>query len=271
MNRFNSSLALALSAGFAISANAQLITRWNFNSTTPDANVGTGVTTPSTGTGSLSLFGGTTQSFVTGSPGDTGGVAAGDNSGLNLTAWAAQGTGNLTRGLQFSASTAGYSDIVVSLDFRNSGTVSRFFQLQVSTDGTTFNNVSGGTASFGTVNNNTGTSFTSAGLYSNTASSGSQQFVQSITYTFPSGSAVENNPNAAFRWLATFGPSAGGNYVSSFAGTTSAYSVNGTGRFDMVSVSGTFSAVPEPSEYAAMAGAGLVGFAIWRRRQARKA
>lgn len=35
----------------------------------------------------------------------------------------------------------------------------------------------------------------------------------------------------------------------------------------------TFSAaaVPEPSEYAAMAGAGLVGFAIWRRRMAHKA
>jgi len=268
MNRFNSSLALALSAGFAMSANAQLITRWNFNSTTPDATTTTGVTTPSTGTGTLSLVGGATSTFATGSPGDTGGGT--DNSGLNLSTWAAQGTGNLTRGLQFSASTAGYSDIVVSLDFRNSGTVSRFFQLQVSTDGTTFNNVSGGTAAFGTVNNNSGTSFTSAGLYSNTAASSSQAFVQSITYTFPSGSAVENNPNAAFRWLATFDPSAGGNYVSSFAGTTSAYSVNGTGRFDMVSVSGTV-AVPEPSEYAAMAGAGLIGFAVWRRRQARKA
>jgi hypothetical protein len=267
MNRFNQSLTLVALAGFAISANAQLITRWNFNSTTPDAAVGTGTTTPSTGTGPISLGGGATSTFATGSPGDTGGGS--DNSGLNLTAWAAQATGNLTRGLQFATSTAGYSDIVVSLDFRNSATVSRFFQLQVSTDGTTFNNVSGGTTSFGAVNSNTGTSFSTGGLYINTTASGSQTFVQSISYTFPSGSAVENNPNAAFRWLATFDPSAGGNYVSSFAGTTSAYSPNGTGRFDMVSISGT--AVPEPSEYAAMAGAGLVGFAIWRRRMARKA
>jgi len=269
MNRLNSSLALALSAGFAISANAQLITRWNFNSTTPDASTSTGVTTPSTGTGTISLVGGATSTFAAGSPGDTGGGT--DNSGLNLTTWAAQGIGNLTRGLQFATSTAGYSDIVVSLDFRNSGTVSRFFQLQVSTDGTTFNNVSGGTAAFGTVNNNTGTSFTSGGLYRNTASSGSQAFVQSITYTFPSGSAVENNPNASFRWLAAFDPVNGANYISSNLGTTAAYGTGGTGRFDMVSVSGTFSAVPEPSEYAAMAGAGLVGFAIWRRRMARKA
>lgn len=33
----------------------------------------------------------------------------------------------------------------------------------------------------------------------------------------------------------------------------------------------SFSAVPEPSEYAAMAGAGLIGFAVWRRRSVRKA
>jgi len=33
----------------------------------------------------------------------------------------------------------------------------------------------------------------------------------------------------------------------------------------------TFSAVPEPSEYAALAGAGLIGFAVWRRRSVRKA
>jgi hypothetical protein len=33
----------------------------------------------------------------------------------------------------------------------------------------------------------------------------------------------------------------------------------------------SFSAVPEPGEYAALAGAGLIGFALWRRRMARKA
>jgi hypothetical protein len=33
----------------------------------------------------------------------------------------------------------------------------------------------------------------------------------------------------------------------------------------------SFVAVPEPSEYAAMAGAGLIGFAVWRRRSVRKA
>jgi hypothetical protein len=32
-----------------------------------------------------------------------------------------------------------------------------------------------------------------------------------------------------------------------------------------------FTAVPEPSEYAGLAGAGLIGFALWRRRAARKA
>jgi hypothetical protein len=66
--------------------------------------------------------------------------------------------------------------------------------------------------------------------------------------------------------------------LANFGGTT----VNGTWYvWDIaptstapdLSVSGTLAAaaVPEPSEYAAMAGAGLVGFAIWRRRMARKA
>lgn len=47
-------------------------------------------------------------------------------------------------------------------------------------------------------------------------------------------------------------------------------SVNGTGGGPIHTPSETyyvqFNAVPEPSEYAAMAGAALVGFAVWRRR-----
>jgi MYXO-CTERM domain-containing protein len=47
-------------------------------------------------------------------------------------------------------------------------------------------------------------------------------------------------------------------------------SVNGTGGGPIHSASETFlvnfTAVPEPEEYAAVAAAALVGFALWRRR-----
>lgn len=256
-------MAVMLAAGL-VTSQAQTISLWNFNSLAPDASTATGTLTPSTGSGTVSLLGGVTSTFAGGSLGDP--AAAGtDNSGLNLTAWAAQGTGSGTRGLQVAVSTAGFANISVSLDFRESGTVSRFFQLQASANGSTFNNVSGGIASFGAVNNNTGTSFTSAGLFANTASSGSQAFVQSINYTFAPGSIFENNPNFAFRWVAVFDPADGANYISSNAGTTAAYATGGTGRFDMVSVT----SVPEPSTLA-LSALGLTTLLFRQRMVARR-
>lgn len=67
------------------------VAQWNFNSTPPDANTGTGVTTPSTGSGTASLVGGTTATFASGDAG-TGSTdpATGDDSGWNVTAFPAQ-------------------------------------------------------------------------------------------------------------------------------------------------------------------------------------
>jgi len=263
-------LLAALIAGSAIVAtHAQTISLWNFNSLTPDTNTATGTLLPATGSGTVSLVGGVTSTFAAGSPGDPASSGT-DNSGLNLTTWAAQGTGSGTRGLQVAASTAGFSDITISLDFRQSGTVSRYFQLQASSDGINFNNVSGGTTSFGTVGlGNTGTTFGSNGLYSNNPGGGSQTFVQSISYSFGSGSSYENNPNFAFRWVAVFEPVGGTNYISANAGTTAAYAATGTGRFDQVTVSGTVIPVPEPSTLA-LTGLGFVGLAgLWRLKTRR--
>ena len=251
--------AAVVLAASLVTTQAQTISLWNFNSITPDALTTTGTLTPSIGSGAVSLVGGAASTFATGSPGDPASVST-DNSGMNLSTWAAQGTGNETRGLQVAVSTVGFANVSVSLDFRESGTVSRFWQLQASSDGVSFNNVSGGIASFGAVNNNTSTSFSSTGLYANTSSSGSQSFVQSVNYLFVSGSVYENNANFAFRWLAAFDPAAGGNYVSSFAGTTAAYSTSGTARFDMVTVA----SVPEPTSLTL----GLLGMGamIFRKR-----
>lgn len=251
-------MAALLAAGL-VTARAQTISLWNFNSIAPDALTTTGTLTPNTGLGTVSLFGGVISTFAGGSLGDPASVGT-DNSGLNLSTWATQGTGDGTRGLQVAVSTVGFANVSLSLDFRESGTVSRFWQLQASSDGVSFNNVSGGIASFGAVNNNTGTSFTSAGLYANISASGSQGYVQSVNYLFAPGSAYENNANFAVRWVAAFDPAAGGNYVSSNLGTPAAYSTSGTARFDMVTVA----SVPEPTTLT-LGALGMLGL-IFRKR-----
>lgn len=261
--------ALTLFAAAAIStaATAQTITQWNFNSGN-DANTATGTNVPSTGNGSLSLVGGTTSTYSAGSPGDTS--TSTDNSGLNTTTYPAQGTGSGTAGVQFNVPTTGFSDqIQLSLDFRQSGTASRYFQLLVSTDGTNFSAPSGGTTSIGTIGSgNSITSFSTSGLYTNNSGGGSQTFVQNITYNLPTGSGYQNDPNFAFKWVAVFDPTGanGANYISSNAGTTAAYTSAGTARFDMVTVS----VIPEPSTWAMLisGGALLLGAQRLRRRRA---
>ncbi len=254
--------------GFAASSHAAIITQWNFNSATPDANTATGTLTPSIGSGSVSLVGSTTSTFASGSPGDPANSGT-DNSGLNVTTWPAQGTGSGTAGVRYNGATTGYKDIVLNFDLRMSGTVSRFFQLQVTTDGTTFSNVSGGTAAGPTtLNNNVSASITNGGLISVAAASGSQQFAQGFTYTFPSGSAVEDKANFGFRFVSVFDPVDGANYISSNAGTTAAYSVNGTFRNDVITINGTaIPPVPEPASLAVFAGAGAISL---RRRRVTK-
>src|SRR5688572_11538299 len=88
----------------ASNAIADTIAQWNFNSTPPDANVGTGTITPSTGVGTASLIGAATATFATGSTSDSAG--AGDNSGWNTANYPAQGSNNKMAGIQFSVSTA---------------------------------------------------------------------------------------------------------------------------------------------------------------------
>jgi hypothetical protein len=61
-------------------------TQWYFNSTTPDANTGTGSTSPSIGSGLFALVGGTTSTFASSDAnGGSTDPLIGDDSGLNTT------------------------------------------------------------------------------------------------------------------------------------------------------------------------------------------
>jgi hypothetical protein len=171
-----------------------------------------------------------------------------------------------TAGVEFAVSTVGFTNITFSFDARQSARASRHFQMLVSTDGTTFAPPSGGVGSPGTPGaGNTGTAFDATGLYSNDPGDLSQTFVQDITYMFPLGDAVENNPNFKVRLVSVFAPSTS-TYVGADSGFAADYSTLGTLRLDMVSVMGVAAAIPEPGAFLF---GGLVSsvVAIWRLRQ----
>ena len=248
-----------------IVANGATITQFNFNSTTPDANVGTGTTTPNVGSGTVALVGGTSSTFATGSPGDSAGGT--DNSALNVTTFPSATTASGTAGASFATSTSGFNNVAVSFDLRSSATVSRFFQLQYTTNGSSYSSVSGaGTASGPTTitSPTVSATFDNTGLITVNPGSGSQQFNYPYTFTFTSGSAVEDNANFGFRLVSVFDPSNNTNYISAGAGTQAAYSTSGTFRIDDVTVTGT--ATPEPASLALL---GLGAIATLRRRRAK--
>jgi hypothetical protein len=243
-------------------ASAQLITQWNFNSAVTDASTSTGSVLPSTGGGTASAIGSVTASFAAGSPRD----GASDNTAWSLASWPSQGTASGTAGAQFMVSTVGFTEpITISFDLRQTTTASERFQLQATSDGTNFLNVSGGAASFGTVGNNTATSFDSDGLFLNTAAS-SAAFVQSITYSFADDSVFENNAHFGFRLVSVF---EGTQYDAS--GASASYGTSGTLRLDLVTVSAASAAVPEPSTTAIFMGACALAAVVGRRRRRLKA
>jgi endonuclease/exonuclease/phosphatase family metal-dependent hydrolase len=208
-----SSVATLTVNAISLTGSTNIIAQWNFNSVSPDANVATGTTSPSIGSGTAALVGGTTATFATG---DTTRDPAGstDNSGWNTTTYPAQGTGNKTRGAQFTVSTAGNQNLVVSWSSQSSNTGSKYGRLQYTTNGTDF-------VDFPIAFTN-GTSFT-AKMNSLAAISG-----------------VNNNPNFAIRLVSEFESTALGTANANFvaANATSTYGSAGTMRYDMVTLSG---------------------------------
>jgi hypothetical protein len=234
-------VALALTLGLSATAQADVITQWNFNSTTPDSSTGTGTTLPSIGAGTASLVGGVTSSFASGaSNGGSSDTAAADNSGWQTTGYAAQGTGDKSRGVQFAVSTLGFESITLSYDLRHSNTSARHELVQYSLDGlnfvdfTTFSGAAGDT------------------------------WFKNRTVDLSGIAGVADNASFAFRVVATFAPGTS-QYLPSQS--SSNYGGNGTWRFDMVTVSGApVTPVPEPETYALLAAGLMIVWVVSRRR-----
>ena len=121
---------------FAFTAQAQtVLTQWNFDASS---------TVASTGNGTISLIGGVVENIQTTSGACNCAFVAGNpNSGKAYTTktYPDQGSGSGTAGIVFSTSTSSASNVSVSIDVYGSGTASKYFQLQYTTDGSTWSNV----------------------------------------------------------------------------------------------------------------------------------
>lgn len=201
-------------------ANAAIVTQWNFNN--GDASGTTGTTAPALGTGTFSALGVST-SFASGNSngGSTDPETSVDDTGLQTSGYAAQGTGSGTRGVQFLVSTAGVFDgIYVTFDVRHSNTSSRYLQFEYTLDG-------GATWSSSNLTQN-GAAFD--GVFVN--NSGDTWFNNRRVDLFDVAGAADN-ANFGFRVTAIFAPTTAA-YAS--ANSANSYATSGTLRYDMVTV-----------------------------------
>ena len=192
-----------------IGGNSVKVAQWNFNSTSPDANTATGVTTPSTGSGTAALVGGTSATFAGGTSSDPASTGT-DNSRWSTASYPAQGTGEKTAGAAFAVSTVGYTNVIVSWEQQSSAGGSKYAILQYSIDGTTFLD----TPKFVTV--------TGVNAYQ--------------TYDFAGTAGVANNANFKFRVVTCFETTATGGGSAAYVPVSTTYGTSGTEGFDMVTL-----------------------------------
>ena len=203
-----------------LTAQADIVAQWNFNSIPPDSLPTTGTTNPAVGGGTATLIGGVTGGFSNGSTNDP--ASSTDDSGWQTSGYPAKETGNKTAGVQFNVSTIGYSNIVVRWDHRVTSTASKYYRLQYSTNGSSF-------LDYGTP------VIMQAGL--STPSS----YYEAQTNSLGTIHSVNNNPSFAFRIVSEFEQSAIGSGTNDYVTVSnSTYSpLNGNVRFDYVTIFGT--------------------------------
>ncbi len=197
-------LVACTSMGFA----QVTITAWNFDGDN---------LTATTGTGTLTLIGGTTEGYAAGNS-----IVTGTDRALNITNFPADATASGTAGLQANVSTLGFTGISVAYDRKGSNTASKWEQFEYSLTGT---------APWIVLGNNGGT----------LTNVGAGVLWPTTTYTLPAGAA--NNPSFACRMVSIFAPG-----TSAYAQVgTGTYGTGGTWRFDNLTVSGTSLGLKENS------------------------
>lgn len=208
---------LLIMVGFTLisfSARAQVtITQWTFEGD---------VITPSTGSGTASLIGGTTSTFATG-------VSGSPDRAWNTSGYPEQGVGSGTAGVEYEVSTVSYSNISVEWDHRHSNTSANRIRLQYTLNGTDWINFEASSANATNMAADVDKGFDN-GRY--VADAGDTWYHR--TASFASVSGASNNPSFAIRIVSEFAD--GTEYAA--ATSTSTYSPNGTLRYDNVTFAG---------------------------------
>ncbi|HEX9979634.1 MAG TPA: T9SS type A sorting domain-containing protein [Flavobacterium sp.] len=215
----------AIAAALLLSAPAwsqTALVRWNFNGPSDITVPGGAMTpTPSFGTGSAQLTGGVTSIFNTGNT-STGTseteTVTPPNYAWQTTGYPAPGTGNKTAGVQFNVDTSGFTGITFSFEQRLSNKAGNTYVVQYTLNSTANPVIWVDAETFSVTPAPTGAGDT---WYNNRSVN-----LSAIT-------ALNNNPNAAFRIVGAFDPGAG-DYLA--ARSTSTYDGTGTVRFDMVNI-----------------------------------
>lgn len=212
-------IAILFLAFFAVSFSGQaqvVFTQWTFEGD---------VTTPSTGSGTAALIGGTTATFATGYTGTgTGGRA------WNSAGYPEQGAGSGTAGVEFVTSTSGYNSFQVSWDGRHSNTSANRIRLQYTLNGTDWVNFNANAANATNTAAGVDKGFDN-GRY--IADAGDTWYQRSANFASISGAG--NNASFAIRMVTEFFDGSG--YVAATSGST--YGSTGTLRYDNVTFTGS--------------------------------
>ncbi|PWA05832.1 T9SS type A sorting domain-containing protein [Flavobacterium psychrotolerans] len=218
--------AVAITLLFSFNSWAQTtIAQWNFNGTS-NATVSGGETSPnaSIGTGTALLVGGATGVTPFPAGNSTAGTletaAVNTNFAWQTIGYAPSGTDNKLRGVQFNVSTVGQTGIIFKFEQRLSNSSNNTYAVQYTTDRTAGTPIWVDKQIFTFTPAATGTGDT---WYNG-------RIVDASAIT-----ALDNNPNVAFRIVSAFDPVVG-DYVASKSTTVYSAGTGGTVRYDMVTI-----------------------------------
>lgn len=209
------------------------IAKWNFNGPS-DTTVPGGATSPtvSEGAGTAALVGGTTATFANGN--SSSGTTETEttqppNYAWNTTGYPAPGTNNKMAGVQFNVSTVNQVGITFTFELRHSNGAANTVVAQYTTNSAAPSPVWVDAQTF---------TFTPA------ATGTGDTWYNGRTVNLSSVTALDNNPNVAFRVVSAFDPGTGDYRASRSTNTYAA--PGGTLRFDQVAVtSASTMATPE--------------------------
>ena len=199
------------------------IAQWNFNGASA-TDVPGGGSSPlvSVGAGTAELIGGTTGAFSAGnaSPGTVETEPVATNFGWQTAGYAPAGTDNKVRGVQFNVSTLGQAGIVFKFEQRLSNSANNTYIVMYTDDN--------GAPVPDWVEAQTFTFTPAPAGTGDTWYNGRTVDVSTVT-------ALDNNPNVAFKIVSAFDPIAG-DYVASRSTNVYSTGTGGTVRFDMATI-----------------------------------